>query len=78
MSDGPTCEHCTHWDATRLRSMQSLGELRMQAPCRVGSPARVSPWKWQWEPACPQFAPDLREYEVPNPGAVVTDIRVVR
>jgi len=78
VSDGPTCEGCRHWDATRLRSMQSLGELRMQAPCRVGSPARVSPWKWQWERACPKFEPEMREYPHMSPGVVVTDIRVVQ
>ena len=62
MSDGPTCEQCRHWDATRLRSMQIGVELRLQAPCRVASPARVAPWRWHWEKACPSFAPDLREY----------------
>ena len=78
MSDGPTCEQCRHWDAEHLRNMPSFGELRLQAPCSVASPARVAPWRWQWENACPKFAADMREYQVPNPGAVMTDIRVPR
>jgi hypothetical protein len=61
MSDGPTCERCRHWDAERLRVMPGFGEMKLQAPCREGAPERISPWKWQWEPACPKFAPDLRE-----------------
>ena len=72
MTDGPTCEGCRHWDATRLRSMQSLGELRLQAPCRVGSPARVAPWKWQWEKACAKFEPEMREPPWRRPEAVIT------
>jgi hypothetical protein len=58
--------------------MPGFGEMKLQAPCREGAPARVAPWKWQWEPACPRFAPELREYPHMSPGAVVTDIRVVR
>jgi hypothetical protein len=77
-SSGFTCEKCRHWDARRLRSLQSGGELRLQAPCRVESPARVAPWRWQWEKACAKFEPDLREYPHASPGAVVTDIRSPR
>ena len=61
-SSGFTCEKCRHWDARRLRSLQSGGELRLQAPCRADSPARVAPWRWQWERACEKFAPEMREY----------------
>ena len=73
-----TCDKCRHWGTARLRALQHGNVLKLQSPCLVDYPVvAVSPWKWEWE-TCAKFAPDLREYEVPNPGAVVTDIRIPR
>lgn len=74
-----TCEKCRHWDALSQRGYRIDGKkIEYQARCLVDYPSRPSaPLRWHWD-RCAKFAPDLREYQVPNPGAVVTDIRVVR
>jgi hypothetical protein len=72
-----TCDKCRHWGAERLKAIQHGNVLKLQARCLVDPARAAPPLMWEWQ-TCPKFAPDLREYQVPNPGAVVTDIRVVR